>query len=50
MVGIAARPPDPVAGVDLSAAPSALGPESAVAHGGGGEERDGEAQTSHPNP
>ena len=36
MVGIAARPPDPVAGVDLSAAPSALGPESAVAHGGEG--------------
>lgn len=40
MVGVAARPPHPVAGVDLSAAPCALGPKSTAGHRGregGGE-------------
>ena len=35
VVGIAACPPDPVAGVDLSAAPCALGPKSAGGQGEG---------------
>lgn len=30
MVGVAARPPHPVAGVDLPPAPCALGPEAAT--------------------
>lgn len=45
MVGVAAGPPHPVAGVDLSATPCALGPKSAVGHQG--REGDGEAQTGH---
>lgn len=49
MVGIAACPPHPVAGIDLSTAPCTLGPKSAAGHrdrkGGGGE-----AQTGSPFP
>lgn len=45
VVGIAACPPDPVAGVDLSAAPCALGPKSAEGHGVGvGGEGEGVAR------
>lgn len=42
MVGVAASPPHPVAGVDLSATPCALGPKSAVGHRG--REGDGSRQ------
>ena len=50
MVGIAASPPHPVAGVDLSATPCALGPKSAVGHRG--REGDGSRQAPFlpPNP
>lgn len=47
MIGVAARPPHPVAGIDLSATPCALGPKSAAGHRG--REGDGEAQTGHPS-
>lgn len=35
MVGVASCPPNPVAGVDLSATPCALGPKPAAGHGAG---------------
>lgn len=47
MIGVAASPPHPVAGVDLSATPCALGPKSAAGHQG--REGDGEAQRGHPS-
>lgn len=46
MVGVAACPPHPVAGIDLSAAPCTLGPKSAAGHRG--RKGGGEAQTGYP--